>query len=248
MLRSCTALHIFFDILGVMREVLNTIFTLPIVLCILVSSSFGNETKAQNKPLSRQDHVAAEQRLNDLGYWTGKVDGNWDSVSRSALMAFQKVEGLKRAGTINRNIFNKLMSADRPRPKETGPAHIEVDLDRQVLFLTDNSGEVVTILPVSTGSGKPFKSQGYTRDAITWPGRYKIFIKVPGWKKGPLGSMYYPSYFMWGTAIHGYQSVPNKPASHGCVRIPMFAAKQFFKIAPMGMEVLIYKEGSVLKH
>jgi lipoprotein-anchoring transpeptidase ErfK/SrfK len=53
--------------------------------------------------------------------------------------------------------------------------------------------------------------------------------------------MYYPSYFMVGTAIHGYQSVPVKPASHGCIRIPMFAAKKFYKMASMGMSVIVHE-------
>ena len=30
--------------------------------------------------------------------------------------------------------------------------------------------------------------------------------------------MYYSYYFYGGYAIHGYHSVPNYPASHGCLR------------------------------
>lgn len=196
------------------------------------------------KPLTVKDQRDAEQRLADLGYWTGRIDGQWDVASRNALIAFQKVEGLKRTGQLTRSDFTALMAASRPAPHESGAAHVEISLDRQVLFIVDETGAVTKILPVSTGSGKEFRSEGWARDAITPPGRYWVKQKVPGWKKSPLGRLYYPVYFMYGTAIHGYPSVPTKPASHGCVRIPMFAAKEIFKTLPLGMPVIVYKENA----
>src|SRR5262249_4930895 len=116
-----------------------------------------------------------------------------------------------------------------------------VDLVRQVLFVVDDTGIPSKILPVSTGSGKEFKSQGWARDAITPPGRYQVREKISGWKKSPLGRLYYPVYFMYGTAIHGYPSVPTRPASHGCVRIPMVVAKPFYKMIPVGMPVIVHR-------
>ncbi len=198
--------------------------------------------QVKSRPLTATDHREAEKRLNELGYWTGPIDGRWDIASRHALIAFQKVERLKPTGKLTRDHFESLLNATRPTPRETGPAHIEVDLVRQVLLEVDDSGQVTRILPVSTGNGKEFVSEGWARDALTHPGRYKIYIKIPGWKKSPLGRLYYPSYFMVGTAIHGYPSVPTKPASHGCIRIPMFAAKAFYESAPIGMPVLVYKD------
>jgi hypothetical protein len=195
----------------------------------------------KSKTLKAADHRVAEQRLADMGYWTGRVDGRWDVASRNALIAFQKVERLKPTGQLTRATFEILLNVNPPSPLEKGEAHIEVDLIRQVLFVVDGDGTVTKILPVSTGNGKPFKSQGWTRDALTHPGRYQVRQKIPGWKKSPLGRMYYPVYFMYGTAIHGYSSVPTRPASHGCVRIPMFAAKQFYKMIPVGMPVIVHR-------
>ena len=40
-----------------------------------------------------------------------------------------------------------------------------------------------------------------------------------GWWEGDLGKIYRPKYFVGGIAIHGMTSVPNHPASHGCVRL-----------------------------
>jgi lipoprotein-anchoring transpeptidase ErfK/SrfK len=206
------------------------------------SPAAAKKAAVKLKPLTAKDHRAAEQKLADMGYWTGRIDGQWDAASRNALIAFQKMEGLKRTGQLTPATYAALMAASRPSPRETGPAHIEVDLIRQVLLIVDDAGEVTRVLPVSTGSGKTFTSQGETRDAITAPGRYHVKEKIAGWKKSPLGRLYYPVYFMYGTAIHGYPSVPTKPASHGCVRIPMFAAKEIYRTIPVGMPVIVYKE------
>jgi lipoprotein-anchoring transpeptidase ErfK/SrfK len=124
-------------------------------------------------------------------------------------------------------------------PVNVGAAHIEVDLDRQVLFLVDDNAVVQRILPVSTGSGEEFKAQGYWRTATTPSGHLEILKKIKGWKKSPLGELYYPSYIVGGIAIHGHPQIPAKPASHGCIRIPMFAAKEFFSLAPVGMDVFV---------
>ena len=220
----------------------NAQTTRPRIASKTTSPAVAKKSASKPKPLTGKDHRAAEQRLADLGYWVGKIDGQWDTASRNALIAFQKVERLKPNGQLTRATFDHLLAANRPIPRETEGAHIEVDLVRQVLFVTDETGTVTRVLPVSTGNGKEFYSEGWARDAITHPGRYQVRKKIPGWKKSALGEMYYPIYFMYGTAIHGSQSVPTKPASHGCVRIPMFAAKEFYKTTPVGMPVIIYKE------
>jgi peptidoglycan hydrolase-like protein with peptidoglycan-binding domain len=48
--------------------------------------------------VSPAEVLDAEQRLAALGYWTGPIDGKFDSGSCHALIAFQKVEGRKRKG------------------------------------------------------------------------------------------------------------------------------------------------------
>ena len=45
-------------------------------------------------------------------------------------------------------------------------------------------------------------------------------------------------------AIHGYETVPTKPASHGCIRIPMYAARELSKLLPLGTIVLVYDKVS----
>lgn len=195
--------------------------------------------------LSAEEISEAEQRLFDLGYWTGPVDGVLDVGSRHALIAFQKVEDRQRTGTLTQNELQGMRTASKPRSREIGYAHLEIDLSRQVLFAVDSSGVVSRILPISTGTSKLFTSEGRTRRAVTPCGRFTISHKIAGWRKSPLGLLYYPNYIAGGIAIHGNPLVPVYPASHGCIRIPMFAAKEFSEINPVGTVVIVYYSESV---
>jgi len=201
--------------------------------------------KVKTAALTKQDILEAEQLLSSLGYWTGPVDGRFDAASRYALVAFQKVEGRERSGRLTAAELQALRSASRPTPMETGYAHVEADLTRQVLFVVDDSGTVTRVLPISSGSGEEFTSEGWTRRAVTPTGRFKVYRKVEGWRKAPLGSIYYPNYFLSGVAIHGSPSIPAKPASHGCIRIPVYAAKEFSEITPTGTVVIVH-DGAAL--
>lgn len=182
----------------------------------------------------------AQQRLADTGYWIDGVDGRWGEASRYGLIAFQKVEGRPLTGRLTIAELQALETAERPSPRDRSFAHIEVDLKRQVLFIVDATGTVSRILPVSTGSGKLFTLEDYTQPAVTPKGRFRVYRKLPGWRESPLGLLYYPSYIVGGIAIHGNPAVPTEPASHGCIRIPMFAAEQFSDMTPIGTEVVVY--------
>jgi lipoprotein-anchoring transpeptidase ErfK/SrfK len=197
-------------------------------------------TVVRDTPLRSGEIKEVEERLQELSYWTGPIDGILDETSRSALIAFQKVTGRTRNGKLNRAERSAVMRSERPVALENGPAHVEVDLQRQVLFMVDEDGVVTRTLPVSTGSGKDFYAEGFERTAVTPPGRFKVQGKIAGWKKSALGRLYYPNYIIGGIAIHGYSSIPAKPASHGCIRIPMFAAQTFFKGVPVGTLVLVH--------
>lgn len=193
--------------------------------------------------LSRQHVREAERRLAELGYWGGPVDGVVDSATRSALIAFQKWEGRPVTGRFTIRELEAIRSSAPPRARELGYEHVEVDIDRQVLLLVNDEG-AVKVLPVSTGSGKPYLSDGQTSVAYTPRGRFVVYDKTFGWEDGALGSVYYANYITGGVAIHGYESVPTRPASHGCIRIPMFAAREVSKQLALGTIVLVYDKVS----
>jgi len=214
---------------------------LAIALSLLTSTNALANTKAKKRdagPLKRAELKEAESRLSEMGYRTGSV------TTQQALITFQKWEGRKITGRLTRAELEAIRNATPPRPKDAGYKHVEVDLDRQVLLLTDDDGSVRTILPVSTGSGRHYKEKRMSGLAYTPRGRFKIYNKLAGWRKSPLGLLYYPNYFSDGLAIHGNPEVPHSPQSHGCVRIPMWAAKKMSEQLSVGTIVLIYDEQS----
>lgn len=194
--------------------------------------------------ITRATIAEAQKRLAELGYWIDGAGGKWNEASRQGLVAFQKVEGRPRTGKLTVAEFQALNAASRPLPHEKGFDHVEVDLERQVLFVVEAGGTVSKILPVSTGSGKMFEIEGDTIPAVTPPGRFHVYRKLAGWRKSPLGLLYYPNYILGGIAIHGNPAVPVQPASHGCIRIPMFASQEFSDMTPIGTQVVVYAAAS----
>lgn len=185
----------------------------------------------------------AERRLAELGYWTGPIDGRLDDGTRAALIAFQKWEGREITGKLTAAELEAIRNGTGPKPRDTGYEHVEVDVDRQVLMLVKDD-DSVRVLPVSTGSDKEFMDEGQMSIAYTPRGRFVVYDKTYGWEDGQLGSVYYANYISGGVAIHGYLSVPNQPASHGCIRIPMFAAREVSDLLPKGTIVLVYDKVS----
>jgi lipoprotein-anchoring transpeptidase ErfK/SrfK len=224
---------------------------LALSFILLPATDSSAITKAQTRKarssintVKRAEMKQAEARLSEMGYGTGRVDGVIDGVTRLAVIAFQKLEGRKVTGGLSREDFDAVMSANAPQAKDSGYKHVEVDIDRQVLLLTDEGGVVKRVLPVSTGSNKQYREKRMSGLAYTPRGRFRIYAKIAGWRESPLGLLYYPSYFSDGLAIHGNSSVPNSPQSHGCVRIPMSAAVEISKSLPVGTIILIYDQQS----
>ena len=197
----------------------------------------GNENAEAAKAARIQE---AESILSNLGYWITKVDGKSDDSTRQGIIAFQKVEGLKRTGVLDDKVLTALRLATRPVAKHGGAAHVEIDISRQVIFLVDDAGQVTKVLSTSTGNGERYFSEGKWQKAYTPRGTFKIQRQIRGTRVAPLGSIYNPSYFNGGIAIHGSNSIPVVAASHGCARIPRFADKQFVDMVKVGMPVYVY--------
>jgi lipoprotein-anchoring transpeptidase ErfK/SrfK len=139
------------------------------------------------------------------------------------------VQGLPRTGAVDARVWQRLQSPRLPSPRYRSPAsHLEVNKPRQVLYVV-RSGRVALIVPVSTGL------LGFTP-----VGRFAIYRKVAGFDPSPLGTLFYPMYFTGGYAIHGNPSVPPYPASHGCVRVPMWVAFHLWETNPYGETVYVY--------
>jgi lipoprotein-anchoring transpeptidase ErfK/SrfK len=165
-----------------------------------------------------------ERRLVDLGYALRRIDGHYGHDTTEAVLAFQKVEGLPWTGRVTGRLWRTLDRAKRARPRYTRGSHVEVDKRRQLLFVV-RRGRVVLVSHVSTGA-----------TGNTPVGRWRVYRKVTGWD----WVLWYPMYFLRGFAIHGYPSVPAYPASHGCVRVPMWLAPRLYRQHSYGATVYVY--------
>ena len=167
--------------------------------------------------------VALEERFRALDYALRDTNGLFDDDDQQAVYAFQEVNGLTPTGIVTPALWSRLAHAGVPKARYGGD-HVEVDKTRQVLFLV-RGGKVVLVTHVSTGA-----------TGNTPLGLWHVYSKVPGWS----WVLWYPSYFLRGFAIHGYPDVPPYPASHGCVRIPMWLAPEIYPKIPESSAIYIY--------
>jgi hypothetical protein len=184
--------------------------------------------------------LALERRLITLQFDPGDVDGIFDASTGHAVMAFQKLHGLERTSRATTAVIEAMNTAGLPASLVPGADHdrVEVDLPRQVLIVWKN-GAVFRVVDVSTGNNRRYCVEGECGRAVTPGGSYRISRRINGWRKSRLGMLYNPLYFNGGIAIHGAPSVPAGPASHGCVRIPMYISKWFPDQVPNGTPVYV---------
>lgn len=97
------------------------------------SDSSGNQSSSSNAPSvykngsSGAEVKKIQQRLADLGYYNGAIDGNFGDATEEAYKAFQKAAGLTVDG-IAGDSRNTLYSEDAPEaPKADTTAKVEED-------------------------------------------------------------------------------------------------------------------------
>ncbi|HVF20078.1 MAG TPA: L,D-transpeptidase family protein [Mycobacteriales bacterium] len=187
------------------------------------------------------DVLAVQKRLTVLKYYIGAIDGKPGLATRSAIMAFQKVQGLAIDFNVGKATLAALDKPKSPVLKGSSPAdRVEIDLTKQVLYLVEN-GRIERVMPVSSGNGKRYlQKNGRQATALTPTGYYKIERRIEGVREADLGTLYDPQYFYRGWAIHGSNSVPSYPASHGCVRVTRSDAKWLLEKINVGTSVYLY--------
>lgn len=197
--------------------------------------------KASAKPAFAYDVAAVQRKLTDLGYFAGAIDGRPGAALASAVMGFQKVQELGLDGVVGPTTLAALDAPKVPSLKGSAPAdRVEVDLTKQVLYVV-KGGQIVRIMPVSSGNGATYKQKnGAKARALTPSGYYTIERRIVGERVADLGTLYDPQYFYRGWAIHGSNSVPAGPASHGCIRVSRANGKYLLQALNTGMGVFIY--------
>jgi N-acetylmuramoyl-L-alanine amidase len=168
--------------------------------------------------------LALKRRLRELRYALPSVDSGFGYKTYEAVLAFQKVQGLPRTGRVDLGFWRALWRSLAPRPRVRRGDYLEVDKSRQVV-LEVRDGEVVAVIHASTGA-----------TGNTPVGTWHVYSEVAGWS----WVLWQPMYFLRGFAIHGYPSVPPWPASHGCVRVPMWLATSLRERWGYGSVVRVY--------
>jgi peptidoglycan hydrolase-like protein with peptidoglycan-binding domain len=174
-------------------------------------------------------------------YDPGPFDGEFGTKTTQAVWAFQHLHDLPADGHVTPELWATIQAATDPAPTrpDAGPDHVEIDIGRQVLVVYAG-GWVRLITHISTGSGRHYCDGGSCGTAITPRGDFTFLRRISGWHTSTLGELYNPVYFKGGYAVHGSTSVPNGPASHGCVRVPMHIAQYFPGLVANGEPAFVY--------
>jgi lipoprotein-anchoring transpeptidase ErfK/SrfK len=182
-----------------------------------------------------------QRQLTALHYYAGAIDGERGPSMRSAVMAFQKVQGIGADGIVGKGTLAALKAPRQPVLKDASSTdRVEVDLTKQVLYVV-KGGAITRILPVSSGNGETYlQKSGRKAKALSPIGWYRIQRRIVGVREADLGKLYDPQYFYRGWAIHGSNSVPAHPASHGCIRVTRTDAKYLLSAISVGTSVYVY--------
>jgi peptidoglycan hydrolase-like protein with peptidoglycan-binding domain len=192
-----------------------------------------------------------QQRLLELNFWLGAPNGQYDLTTKQAVMAFQKYAGLNSSGSVDEATAAALsVAGEQARSTADAGTLVEVDKTRQLLFFVVD-GRTQWIFNTSTANGLPYEEEDQNTPgeiqkgvAITPDGlHYVDRERAEGWWEGDLGKIYRPKYFVGGVAVHGSNSIPNYPASHGCVRVSVPAMDFIWETGMMPMRIPVWVHG-----
>jgi len=146
-----------------------------------------------------------KKAMRKMGYIANSGDCFGGKTARGVL-AYRKVNGMTRsyragAGLVKRAFGGK---GEYHVLHPAAGEHLEAPLSKQVLVFAKGD-KPFAVYPVSSGKSS----------TPTVTGHFTFIRTEPGYNSH---GMYYSFYFYGGYAVHGYESVPDYPASHGCIR------------------------------
>jgi hypothetical protein len=168
--------------------------------------------------------------LQRLRFRVPNLGTSFTAQVKDSVMAFQKAYRLPRTYVFTTECWRKLDGAKLIKPRFVKPAtHIEVDKTRQILMIV-KGGKPYGIICVSTGA------TGNTPE-----GTFRVRTKYPSTSSGYGGTLIRTMGFLGDFAIHGWADVPPYPASHGCVREPIWACYWTYDNSWVGETVYIFR-------
>ena len=149
--------------------------------------------------------VGFKKAMRKMGYIAN--DGRcFGGKTGRGVLAYRKVNDMTRSTRAGAGLVKKVFAGKggyTVRHPGAGE-HVEAPLSKQVLVFAKD-GKAFAIYPISSGK--------YSTPTVT--GHFEFIRQEPGYNSH---GMYYSFYFYGGYAVHGYESVPDYPASHGCLR------------------------------
>ena len=169
-----------------------------------------------------------KKAMRRLGYPAGDGKCFTGKTGRSVL-AFRKVNNMSRIEHAGKAIVKQAFMGQggyKVRYPKAGK-HVETSLSKQILVFADGT-KIEAVYPISSGAPSTPTVQGHFEfGTYTQPGYNNL-------------EMYYSYYFYGGYAVHGYHSVPDYPASHGCLRTFIADQPEIFKRIYPGLDIFVF--------
>jgi hypothetical protein len=144
------------------------------------------------------------------------------------VLAYRKVNGMTRSYRAGAGLVKQVFGG-RGAYKVQHPGageHLEAPLSKQVLVFAKGD-KPVAVYPISSGKSS----------TPTVTGHFSFLRTEPGYNSH---GMYYSWYFYGGYAVHGYESVPDYPASHGCLRTFIADQPEIYNRINYGEEIFVF--------
>jgi len=171
--------------------------------------------------------VGFKRAMRKMGYIANSGRCFGGKTARGVL-AYRKVNGLARSYRAGKGLVQHVFAGKGAyKVKHPGAGeHVEAPLDKQVLVFAKGD-KPFAIYPISSGKSS----------TPTVTGHFTFIRTEPGYNSH---GMYYSFYFYGGYAIHGYESVPNYPASHGCLRTFIADQPEIYNRINFGEDIFIW--------
>jgi peptidoglycan hydrolase-like protein with peptidoglycan-binding domain len=243
-----------------------TVESLPVIETVATTAPVVKTelTRTLDKGFAGDDVKQVQQRLTDLGFWPGPIDGIFGDETIKSVWAYEKlvlgVPSDAPTGKVTPEMWAAMQDpfVIQPRRPNSTPNHTEIYLPEQVVAIFHDDKPVM-ITHMSSGTGEEWCEEvtispgeynnrdgteplvrGECGKSITPGGVFSFYRQVEGVRESSLGGMWNPVYFNYGIAIHGAMNVPLQPASHGCIRIPLAIDDQMQDLVANGDQVFVF--------
>jgi hypothetical protein len=171
--------------------------------------------------------VGFKKAMRKMGYIVNSGRCFGGKTARGVL-AYRKVNDMSRSMRAGKGLVKRVF-AGRGEYKVLHPGageHLEAPLSKQVLVFAKGD-KPFAVYPVSSGK----------TSTPTVTGHFTFIRQEPGYNSH---GMYYSFYFYGGYAVHGYESVPDYPASHGCIRTFIADQPEIYSRIHFGEDIFVF--------